>query len=50
MLESITANGLRLGAGGDFTTKLATKPKDQIYEKLSNEARHPRLRQAVVMG
>ncbi len=41
-------NVLRLGAGGDFYRKLATKPKAQIYEKLSNEALNPRLCQTAV--
>src|SRR5690554_3543021 len=39
-----------LAEGGDFTTKLATKPKVQIYEKLSNEALLPRLWQAAVIA
>lgn len=43
-------NGLRLGAGGDFTTELSTKPNIQIYENLSYEARQPRLRQTAVSG
>jgi hypothetical protein len=39
-----------LAQAGIFTTKLATKPKAQIYEKLSYEALNPRLCQTAVMG
>jgi hypothetical protein len=39
-----------LAQAGIFTTKLDTKPKVQIYEKLSYEARNPRLRQTAVIG
>jgi len=37
-----------LAQAGIFTTKLPTKPKTQIYEKLSTEALNPRLRQTAV--
>jgi hypothetical protein len=39
-----------LAKAGIFTTKLPTKPKVQIYEKLSYEALNPRLRQTAVSG
>ena len=39
-----------LAQAGIFTTKLATKPKVQIYEKLLTGELNPRLRQTAVMG
>jgi hypothetical protein len=34
-LDKIAYNVLRLGEGGDFTTKVHTTHTTQIYEKLS---------------